>query len=214
MKKADVNDRRRVPIYGKGINDLPYVTERKERVNGKLKLVWRCPFYATWRNMMMRVNDINYMEKHPRYKDCEVCEDWYVFSNFKAWMETQNWAGNLLDKDLLSSDSKVYSPETCVFISPRLNSFLVVKSNSPTGAAYDKRRGHWNGMCNKGNGKSEYLGRFSTPEAAHRAWQVAKREVAIDLLKLQDNPRVLVGLCKVINKLESDIYHERITVNL
>lgn len=50
---------------------------------------------------------------------CSVCEEWLTFSNFKRWMEQQDYEGKALDKDLLVSQNKTYSSETCVFV-PRI----------------------------------------------------------------------------------------------
>ena len=63
--------------------------------------------------------------KKPHYGKATVCDEWLVFTNFKKWMMTQNWEGKNLDKDLRSWPNRVYSPETCAFISKRANSVLV-----------------------------------------------------------------------------------------
>ena len=124
-------------VYGVGINDADYIVciyEELPRTNGKQnqKIVWRCPFYSRWMSMLRRCYSKAYQEKQPSYKGCSVCEEWLTFSNFKSWMETQDWEGKQLDKDLLVYKNKIYSPETCVFIDQRLNTFLV-KSNKTRG---------------------------------------------------------------------------------
>ena len=120
-------------VYGVGINDANYTVSIKEeapKVNGKQnrKLIWICPFYNRWKNMIARCYS---KTKHTTYKDVTCCEEWLTFSNFKSWMETQDWRGKVLDKDFLSSkNNKVYSPETCVFIDPALNSFILDSAKS------------------------------------------------------------------------------------
>lgn len=109
-------------VYGVGNNDADYVVEKREEigyVGGKRrrKLMWVCPYYQTWKDMIKRCYSTKCQEKFPTYKGCSVSADWHTFSNFKAWMEKQNWEGKQLDKDILIEGNKVYSPETCVFVS-------------------------------------------------------------------------------------------------
>ena len=74
------------------------------------------------------------MSVSPTYKGCSVSEEWLRFSNFKRWMEKQDWDGKQLDKDILFEGNKVYSAETCVFVTSVVNSFT-----SDSGA----KRGEW-----------------------------------------------------------------------
>lgn len=64
MKKGEL-------VYGVGINDADCSVYRTEKVNGKRKVVWYCPFYKMWSNMMRRAYDPKYKEKYPTYSD--VC---------------------------------------------------------------------------------------------------------------------------------------------
>lgn len=141
---------RRGKTCGIGINDADYITDRKEVIanplTGEEKVVHtRCIFFTTWRDMLYRCYSENLRYKYPTYKDCTVCEEWHLFSNFKAWMETQDWEGNNLDKDILYPGNKIYSPETCVFVSKLVNSFLVEcnskRGGSLIGASSHIRRG-------------------------------------------------------------------------
>ena len=116
-------------VNGVGVNDADYVVEKLETtgyVNGKQKqkLVWYCPHYRAWRGMLSRCYSAKYQEKQPTYIGCSVSEEWLTFSNFKAWMEKQKWEGMHLDKDLLIEGNKIYSADTCVFVSPLVNTFI------------------------------------------------------------------------------------------
>ena len=51
----------------------------------------------------------------------EVCEEWKVFENFAAWASARYFEGAHLDKDVLGNGGRLYSPETCAFVSPELN---------------------------------------------------------------------------------------------
>jgi len=99
-------------VYGVGINDADYVTQKWETisyVNGKQKqnLVWECHYYRTWCGMLMRCYSAKHQERNPTYKGCSVSEEWLRFSNFKSWMERQDFEGMQLDKDLLFEGNKV-----------------------------------------------------------------------------------------------------------
>lgn len=131
-------------VYGVGINDADYVVMKMQTigdVNGKRKqkLVWECPYHRTWKGMLKRCYSAKYQETRPTYEGCSVSDDWLTFSVFKNWMEAQNWEGRQLDKDLLFEENKVYSPETCVFVSGMVNSFTIDRGND---------RGEWMiGVC-------------------------------------------------------------------
>lgn len=114
-------------VYNIAVNDADYkVSKRKRLSNGVCKKVWECPFYSKWMNMLTRCYSEAFHRNRPSYRGCTVCKDWLVFSNFKDWMSRQNWDGNALDKDLVGNGNKIYSPDTCVFVSPELNSFLLI----------------------------------------------------------------------------------------
>ena len=121
-------------VYGVGINDADYVVEKRETigyVNGvqKQKLVWVCPYYRVWSNMLMRCYSAKYQERQPTYKGCSVSEEWLTFSNFRRWMEEQDWEWMQLDKDILFNGNKVYSVETCVFVTKAVNLFTTDRGN-------------------------------------------------------------------------------------
>ena len=63
-------------VCGVGVNDTDTPTQT-------------CSYYGRWKNMLKRCYDKRYMSKHPTYKDCSVCDDWLIYSNFKAWLISQ-----------------------------------------------------------------------------------------------------------------------------
>lgn len=83
--------------------------------------------YSRFKSMFSRCYDEKQLLREPTYRDCEVCEEWHNFQNFAKWFE-ENWYEYdyklELDKDLLSNGSKLYSPETCVFLPKSINSAL------------------------------------------------------------------------------------------
>ena len=213
-------------IYGVGINDANYVLriyKELPKTNDKRnqKLIWRCPFYARWVHMLERCFSNKLKTRYPTYKDVTCCEEWLTFSNFKSWMEQQDWEGKSLDKDLLVYQNKVYSPETCVFIDQRLNNFLVkcdkTRGIYPIGVSYNTDPKMVNPLKYpyraqiSDRGMKVLLGLYLTPEEAHKAWQKAKIKQAQDLAVEQTDERIVQGLLRVADKIQYDLDNNLIT---
>lgn len=202
--RRHVDNKRVKLLFGVGINDADYVVkihEDLEKIGGKRrrKQVWCCPFYARWKQMLTRCYSKRYQEERSRYIDCFVCEEWLRFSNFKAWMQTQDWENKELDKDLLIRGNKSYSPETCLFISRQVNQFLVesnsVRGEYPIGVSWHKDIEKFRASVSK-KGKGLHIGYFSTLEQAHKAWLDAKIIGAYELASEQTDHRVAAALIK------------------
>lgn len=90
-------------------------------------------------------------------------------------MESQDWQGKQLDKDLLVQGNKVYGPDTCLFVNRDINTLLTdhsaARGNLPQGVSLD--RGRYKAQCSF-NGKQERLGSFGTPEEAAIAYRSHK----------------------------------------
>jgi len=196
-------------VQGVGVNDADYHIAHKLKVNGVWREVWICPFYKKWKEMLRRCYSDKEHKRHPTYIGCQVCSEWLIFSNFKSWMETQDWEGKHLDKDLIG-DGTLYSPETCVFVSGSVNSFLLDRQlhrgEYPLGVHLDKVTCKFMAMCsNIFTGKRENLGRFSCPEKAHLRWLERKNELACALADIQDDCRVANAL-RTRYKTAKDFY--------
>ena len=197
-------------VCGVGVNDADYVVRRFETigyVNGKRKqkLIWFCPFYRTWTNMIKRCYSVKTQNNQPTYIGCSVSKEWLTFSNFKAWMMTQDWEGKQLDKDLLIEGNKVYSPETCVFVDPIVNSFTIDSGASRgewlIGVYWHKGANKFKSNCsNPFTKKREFLGYFDCEQEAHEAWLKRKLELAHELAAIQTDSRVAEAL---INRYSS-----------
>ena len=180
-------------VYGAGINDAEYKVRIQEHYYdevGKRRtvVVWTCPYYKRWLSMLYRCYSPLYHERAATYIGCSVCDDWIYFTNFKAWMEQQDWEGKDLDKDILVEGNKEYGPDTCVFVSQRVNKFLNVHNNTTpetlTGATWDTKRKRYVVKC--GNPilkKSVTLGRFIDPYEAHTTWFEYKLKMAYQLIE-------------------------------
>ena len=174
-------------VFGVGINDADYNVCEHYIVDGKDKIVWVCPFYQTWKSMLKRC----YSEKeYPTYKGCSVCDEWLIFSNFKRWMEQQDWQGKQLDKDLLIEGNKVYSPETCIFVDQVINKFVTdsgaARGEYMIGVYWRKHVGKFVSQCsNPFTCKREHLGYFTDELTAHLVWKARKHELACQLADSQ-----------------------------
>jgi len=181
-------------IYGVGINDSD--CNHKNHKNTKSQNPY---FYRTWHSMIQRCYDKNSLLKRPTYVDCSVCEEWLTFSNFKRWMETQDWQGKQLDKDLLFVGNKVYSPDTCVFVDKATNVFVTDRLNFrgewPLGVRFHKKNCSFEAQCSDPfKIRSRSVGYFKCPNQAHAAWRKRKHEISCQLADLQTDERVAVAL--------------------
>ena len=190
-------------VFGVGINDADYAVTKYEtiEVNGKQKRkrVWQCPYYRVWYNMLQRCHSTKYQDKRPTYKGCSVSEEWLRFSVFKSWMEEQDWEGMQLDKDILFEGNKVYSKETCVFVSRVVNMFTVDRRSSRgewlIGVCWYKPTGKFLSQCrNPFTKKGENLGYFTCELEAHQTWLKRKLELAHLLAAEQTDERVAKAL--------------------
>lgn len=175
-------------IMGIGVNDADYTVQKNIRTgtspSGKptYKMVWICPYYKLWRSVIVRCYDSTVKNANV-YAKSTVHEDWLRFSTFREWaLDKPIGEGMALDKDILFSGNKLYSPETCVFVPTRLNSLLTCfksdKGDYPVGVSSRKSSSSFVARVHDGSGgESAYLGSYSTPEEAHSAWQIAKANI-------------------------------------
>lgn len=147
-------------IYGVGVSDIPNIKS--------------CRSYQTWIAMLERCYG-NMDRYNSAYKDCSVCEEWHLFSNFNQWFEEPENGyhdGYALDKDILVKGNRVYSPQNCCFVPPSLNSMMSRGSH--------KQREYPIGVikCKSGRYRASYqqksLGMFDTPEEAFCAYKAEK----------------------------------------
>lgn len=140
----------------------------------------------------------NYWSIHRHYEGCEVCSEWNSLSNFISWVDDQpnkNWEECELDKDLLVSGNKLYSPTTCVFVTKLVNNFLHDRSNDRgeylLGVYWDKVKKKYTAQCSDPfRERQRYLGRYDTQVEAHEVWKKTKHEYACRLADLQEDVRV------------------------
>lgn len=186
---------KRNSVHGIGINDANYIVN--PRVDGK---VVRCPFYLVWSNMIERCYCQRFQLRRPTYIGCTVAKDWLTFSAFKMWMEKQDWQGKQLDKDILILGNKIYSPESCVFVSGAINSLLanneIIRGEYPQGVSFFKRDETYKAQC-KVNGKTKHIGYFKTINKAESAYLRFKSDLILKVARESEaasNPRLQAAL--------------------
>ncbi len=129
-------------VAGVGYNSEKIPTGYTD-ANGKWHI---CRIYSKWFNMIQRCYAVN----HVAYKaygavGVTVCKDWHDFAEYYNWTRAQfkpnpiqsstgskSLRNPQADKDGMG-DSKTYSPDTCLYISHRLNTFLVNHSDTEKG---------------------------------------------------------------------------------
>lgn len=130
-----------------------------------------------WGSMLARV-DNSTQKRDPSYMDVSVASEWRNFQVFSEWCNQQPEffnKGSALDKDILIKGNKVYSPDTCCFVPPVINS-LFVKANKVRGECLIgvyKRGDKFTSKVGVG-GKEILLGHFKTEEEAFEAYKKAK----------------------------------------
>jgi hypothetical protein len=186
---SDFLDKRggiRKKVQGLGINDAPYATSIK--VGNK---IYSCPYYIRWVGMLTRCYSKRWLKAHPTYIGCSVCTEWLSFMSFKNWMMTQEWKNKQLDKDLLVYGNKIYSPETCLLVSPQVNSLFIAPKNSnklPVGIYL--RKGKYEVGISLGKSKRTWAGSYPTLNEAIDAYLKAKAVATENALKMEKDTKV------------------------
>jgi hypothetical protein len=182
-----IGDYMRKLIYDVGINDIDYPVARL--VSGKLI---KCEYYARWHNMLQRCYDKKFLARNKTYQGCTVCDEWLIFSNFKSWMEQQDWKCKFLDKDIIIDGNKIYSPSTSRFVCRITNNFYLdtkaARGSLLIGACLHKRDNKYYAYCrNPFTKRLEHLGVYSTELEAHQAWKARKSQLSIDVAAIQND---------------------------
>ena len=176
-------------LYGVGLNDADYPVQIM-RVNdeGKTERISTCPYYSRWYDILRRCYNKKSLRKRPTYEECYISEEWKTFSNFKEWMEKQEWEGKQLDKDLIIKDNREYSAETCIFVSGAVNTFISKAKRSKNGllvgVSWHKRDKVFTAQCHDIIlGKLVHLGYHDTEEEAHQAYLRYKKGLIPKMLE-------------------------------
>lgn len=166
--KGSLHKKARRPVYGVGINDAEFSTGRNE---------YRTPSYALWRSILNRCYG-SISKKCLYYANCSVCEEWKTYSLFKKFYDQNYVKGYHIDKDILKRGNKVYSPETCCFVPPEINTLIVkhdaTRGDLPIGVSRLSNNPHRYRAIVRIYGRYITIGNYDTPEEAFAAYKSAK----------------------------------------
>lgn len=150
--------------------------------------------YSRWNSMMNRCYNVVLQDKYyPDYKDCEICEEWWNYANYRKWFDEhvpdvgKNEIGNYhVDKDILYHGNRMYSASTCCIVPHFINTL-----------AKDNKSGKYmNGVSKEGNryttgiyycGKRTRLGSYETEEEAFKVYKEYKEKFIKDIAKKNNN---------------------------
>ena len=152
--------------------------EYKAKIEGKMTRV-----YMVWTHIFERCYNENVRYKYPTYKNTTICEEWHNFQNFAKWYSENYIEGYFLDKDLkqMNSENKIYSPDTCVFISRKINNFIATDYSNNTSGSVGVQN-YKNGTSFRAssryfeNGKQKHIGSYATEEEASNAYSNFRKE--------------------------------------
>lgn len=201
--------KKRSLLYGAGINDVMQPT-REIRIE-----------YLRWVHIVNICHGPLSVALNPKPV---LDERWKYFSNFLEWLyEQPNWRDYELHRGIKKADNNVYSPDLCVMVHPSIRRAFRKRVNHdnglPRGVTLNPRhkKGGKNLYVAQGqrehNGKTMYLGSFSTAKAAHRCWQKDKVEHLIYCLSLDRSAPVFERLSGSIEKIQNDIRNGRETID-
>jgi len=191
-------------VCGVGLNDADYITAPK--INGKLEV---CYYYQTWKDMLIRCYSPRENKRSPTYIGCTVCDEWLIFSNFKKWMELKDFKGKRLDKDLKVSGNKIYSSNTCMFVTCAINNLLTnhaaKRGQYPQGVDSPNNSVKYRAQISF-KGKFKHLGLYTTIKEAEIAYLAAKHEIvkqaAIDESDQEVSQALHMQAGLIFNKLQ------------
>ena len=160
-----------------GIGYIGKSTMKVEDGNDKLS-------YRRWRNMLDRC----YNPKDKQYKiyggnGVTDSKEWQCYENFEIWWDEHYYELENerveLDKDILIEGNKVYSPETCMFVPQKINSFFSKgtrrDNNSELPMGVIKYKSKYK-ACIVIDGKNNYMGIYDTIKEAEQSYKKAVKE--------------------------------------
>lgn len=175
FKKGAVKNPFTPTYYGVGVFGNKYPSE----VNGKATKE-----YATWEAMLRRCYVHDERKNMRVYDTVTCCEEWLYFPNFYDWLHAQEnfeqWScdkSSALDKDILTEENKIYSPDTCLLVPACVNALITQNNNNPYPPGVQPASSTtFQVVCCK-NSTSVYLGTYKTPEEAFQVYKEYKEKV-------------------------------------
>lgn len=190
-------------VLGIGTNDVNFMVSNKGKIH---------PLYRVWYNMLYRCTD-KYANIWPTYRGCSISDYFSLLSNFIKWSINNNYTiGYHLDKDILVRNNKIYSPELCMFVPAEINTCITnsnkIRGKYPQGVYKDGNL--FKAQISTGGSTRKSLGRYSSMEEAHKAWQLAK----LDHLRYLAGKYANINIDTLIIRLNNDILCNTITESI
>lgn len=145
--------------------------------------------YDTWNNMLSRCYSPKIHQKYPTYKQATLCHEWHNFQTFGDWYDDNYYEieneSMELDKDILFKGNKLYSINTCIFVTSNINTLFTKRDSErgefPIGVHYRKDNGKYRASCsdqliNRGDRCTVDLGQFDTFECAFNSYKKYKEQ--------------------------------------
>lgn len=169
--KGDIKNNNTPIIYGVGYFGYgPYAS--------KIKGITTLP-YSRWKNILNRCYREDRQQKQISYELCFMNPEWHNYQVFAKWFEENYINGFEIDKDILFKGNKVYSAETCCFVSSEINKLLtnrkIKRGSFLIGVSYYKKIKKYM-SCIHINGVQKHLGYFYTEKEAFDAYKTAKEQ--------------------------------------
>lgn len=170
LAKGNIRDNFAETVCGFGISDIP------SRVNGEKTYT-----YIRWLAMIKRCYGNNVGRVVENYKDCQVSQQFKRLSDFSTWAESQVGFGNDgwgLDKDILVKGNKIYSPDTCCFVPPEINSIFTFGNRANNEKLLGVKKCSENVLIAQTslNGKYKHLGSFKNENEAFNCYKMFKED--------------------------------------
>lgn len=147
IRRGRVRDPYAKTLYGVGyIGEGIYIPQNNKILSKS---------YTCWKAMIERCYYSEFQKNNTTYIGCKVCPEWHNYQNFAKWFEENYIEGYHLDKDIGSTDQKVYSPETCVFVTQKENNCQAVREKTEEFVLIAS-----DGKKYKGTIKKEFADRF------------------------------------------------------
>ena len=148
--------------------------------------------YKIWKGILNNVYNEEFHVQRETSKKVKLCREWHNYQTFAKDvnemygfnMKDESGKPYHINKDILSTKKRVYSKKTCVFVPPRINTFLNQNKKKegglPTGVKYRHQDQRYEARINI-DGKSVYLGSCLTIELARDMYIKARNKRAREL---------------------------------
>lgn len=116
IRKGQVKNRMMPSVFGVGFLGVgPHKSKHKG---------FKTAAYSCWLSILERCYCEKRLEIYPAYRGCSVSPVWHNFQKFAAWYEDNyptDGGDYDLDKDIKVQGNRIYSPDTCMFVTGQEN---------------------------------------------------------------------------------------------